>query len=167
MSSIPGRRCLSVAATGRAVLLLSAAAVALSACTATTNVRGYVPQQTDIAQIKPGVDNRQSVAGTLGTPSTADPFRDRTWYYISRTTESFAFFEDRVVDQSVVAVDFDDAGTVTDIRHFTMEDARQIAMNADATPTRGKELTFFGQLFGNLGRFGGVGGEGDGDGPGS
>ena len=131
----------------------------IAACTPTVDSRGYVPNQALLDQIKPGVDNRESVKRMLGTPTSADPFRDQTWYYISRKTETVAFFEPTVLEQNVVAVDFDAKGIVTKVERYGLEDGKKVDVVTRETPTRGRELTVLGQMFGNLGRFNSKGGE--------
>ena len=137
----------------RAALLAVATVATLAACSPTVDVRGFVPNATALKQIKPGVDNRESVRRMLGTPTSTDPFRDSTWLYISRRTETVAFYQPKVLEQSVVAVDFDPKGIVAKVDQYDMKDGQRIDMVARETPTRGRELTVLGQMFSNLGRF--------------
>jgi outer membrane protein assembly factor BamE (lipoprotein component of BamABCDE complex) len=135
--------------------LALAAALALSACTARTNVVGYVPDDDEIAQIVPGKQSKQDVEKLLGSPSSLASFKEHnnTWYYISSRTETFAFLSPETTKRTVLAIDFDDNGIVKNVRHYKLEDGRDIEMVERVTPTRGKELNFFEQMFGNFGRF--------------
>jgi outer membrane protein assembly factor BamE (lipoprotein component of BamABCDE complex) len=144
---------------GRTALLALASGLALGACTPTVDVRGYVPTQASLDQIRPGVDNRESVKRMLGTPTSTDPFRDNTWFYISRKTETVAFYEPELIEQTVVAVDFDQKGIVQKVDHYSEKDGKRIDFVTRETPTRGRELTFLGQMFSNLGRFNNKGNE--------
>lgn len=128
--------------------------VALSACTATIDTRGYVPDEDLISEILPGVDNLESVQRTLGFPTSTATFDGSTWYYISRRTENFLFFDESLIDQSVVQIHFDPSGIVTGVDTLGVDDAREISVVARETPTGGRKLGFFEQLFGNMGRFG-------------
>ena len=128
-------------------------ALGSAACTPRIDVRGYVPEPERVDKIAPGVDGRQDVAEMLGSPSGASTFDGRTWYYISRRTEGVAFFKDEVVDQQVVAVTFDDNWVVAEVRRYGDEDGRVIDLVTRTTATRGNELGFLEQLFGNIGRF--------------
>ena len=130
-----------------------AVAVSLGACSPTSEVRGYVPDEERLGSIEPGVHDRRAVAEVLGSPSSVATFEHKTWYYITRHTEQLAFFDAKVTDQQVVAVHFNDDGLVEDVRRYTMEDGKIIDPVDRRTPTRGKELTLLQQLFGNLGRF--------------
>ncbi len=129
------------------------AALGLAACTPTVEVRGYVPDQETIDRLKTGIDNRRKVVRLVGSPSNVSTFEAGTWYYLLKKTEHRAFFEEKILDQQVVAIDFDDNGVVKDIRRFTLADARNIEPEERKTASRGRELGLLEQLFGNIGRF--------------
>lgn len=122
-------------------------------CAPVVDQRGNLPDDDKLATIHPGVTSKDAIAQLLGTPSAKGTFDDRTWYYISKRTEQTAFFEPKLLDQQVVAVDFDEAGLVADVRHIGMEDRRDVTPVARETPAAGKELTIVEQLLGNVGRF--------------
>ncbi len=141
-----------MAATVAATIAL---AVALLGCARTQDVRGYVPDEDLLADLQPGKQSRDQVAAKLGSPSSVATFKEKsdTWYYITTRTEHFAFFDDEIIDQRVIAIDFDDAGRLKQVRRFDLDDGREIEPVDRKTPTRGKQLGFFEQLFGNIGRF--------------
>ena len=143
--------------TRRAPFAALAFAAFLGACATTVDHRGYVPDQETIERVRAGVDNRDSVARMLGSPSSVATFDDRTWYYVSKRTERVAFFNDKVVDQRVLAVAFDETGLVSELRQYTLEDGRIIDPVTRKTPTLGRELNIIEQLFGNIGRFNNAG----------
>lgn len=143
--------------TRRSPLAVLAFAAFLGACATTVDHRGYVPDQETIERLRTGVDNRDSVAQMLGSPSSVATFDDRTWYYVSKRTERVAFFNEKVVDQRVLAVAFDETGLVIEIRQYTLEDGRIIDPVTRETPTLGRELNIIEQLFGNIGRFNNAG----------
>ncbi|HEX6120460.1 MAG TPA: outer membrane protein assembly factor BamE, partial [Dongiaceae bacterium] len=109
--------------------------------------------EDQVVQINPGVDDKNRVAELIGTPSAISTFNDKTWYYISKRTETTAFFDPEVTDQEVLAINFDDNGIVQDMKVYGQEDGRQIAYVDRTTPTEGNSLTIIQQLLGNLGRF--------------
>jgi outer membrane protein assembly factor BamE (lipoprotein component of BamABCDE complex) len=137
--------------------LLAAVGLALTlgsgACTARIDQRGNKPDEDQVVLINPGVDDKNRVAELIGTPSAISTFNDRTWYYISKRTETVAFFDPETVDQEVLAISFDDSGVVDNMRIYGPEDGRTIAYVDRTTPTEGNELTLIQQLLGNLGRF--------------
>ena len=130
-----------------------AMALAAGACTPRIDQRGNKPDEDQVVLINPGVDDKNRVAELIGTPSAISTFNDRTWYYISKRTETVAFFDPETVDQEVLAISFDDSGVVDNMRIYGPEDGRTIAYVDRTTPTEGNELTLIQQLLGNLGRF--------------
>ncbi len=140
-------RCKLLAAVGLTL------ALAAGACSARIDQRGNKPDEDQVVLINPGVDDKNRVAELIGTPSSISTFNDRTWYYISKRTETVAFFDPEVVDQEVLAISFDDNGVVDNMRIYGPEDGRIIAYVDRTTPTEGNELTLIQQLLGNLGRF--------------
>jgi len=133
-------------------------AMALTAgCARIRDHKGYVVDQTLINAIQPGIDNRQSVEGTLGKPSFTSQFDQSTWYYISRETRQLAFSSPKPVTQITLAVNFDRSGNVTSVENLGMSKIASISPDGDKTPTLGRDRGFFSELFGNIGRVGSVG----------
>jgi outer membrane protein assembly factor BamE (lipoprotein component of BamABCDE complex) len=130
-----------------------ALALSVAACAPRIDQRGNKPDEDQVVQINPGVDDKNRVAELIGTPSTISTFDDRTWYYISKRTETTAFFDPEVKDQEVLAINFDEGGIVESMKIYGQEDGRTIAYVDRTTPTEGNELTIMQQLLGNLGRF--------------
>jgi len=128
-------------------------ALTVTACSPRIDQRGNKPDEDQVVQINPGVDDKNRVAELIGTPSTISTFDDRTWYYISKRTETTAFLDPEVMDQEVLAIAFDEGGIVESMRIYGEEDGRTIAYVDRTTPTEGNELTLMQQLLGNLGRF--------------
>ncbi len=141
-------------------LLPPAAAIALAAlagCTRVATHQGYVADAALVAAIQPGIDNRDSVAGTLGRPTFAAEFDPNTWYYVSRDTRQFAFANPKPVQQMVLEVRFDANGNVASVRRTGLEKVASVAPWGEKTPTLGRNRSFFGELFGNIGQVGGSG----------
>jgi outer membrane protein assembly factor BamE (lipoprotein component of BamABCDE complex) len=130
-----------------------ATALLIAGCSTTVDQRGNLPDEAKLELIRPGITSKETVSQLLGTPSSTSTFDSRTWYYISRRTEQFAFFKPDLLDQQVVTVTFDENGVVQDVTRRGMEDRREVSMVTRVTPTPGRELGFMEQLVGNLGRF--------------
>jgi outer membrane protein assembly factor BamE (lipoprotein component of BamABCDE complex) len=142
-----------------AIALLAAASIA--ACSPTVAQRGNVPDTEKLAELKTG-DSKDKVVQTIGSPSSIGTFSDKRWYYISRKTEKFGFFDPKTVDQQVVEVLFDDQDKVQEIKKLNLDDAYDVDLVGRSTPTAGKSITFMDQLFGNIGRFNKPGAKGAG-----
>ncbi|MBV8121960.1 MAG: outer membrane protein assembly factor BamE [Alphaproteobacteria bacterium] len=141
------------------------ALLALAACSTTVEQRGNLPRSDLVAQIHPGKTTKDQVIKILGSPSSVSVFSDKDWYYISARTQQYAFFTPDVLDQQVYIVDFNDDGVVRGVEHKTLRDGKVVQPVARVTPAPGRELSFFEQLVGNLGKFnsgGGGGGGGEG-----
>lgn len=137
----------------KSLLLAGALAGALAACTPQTELRGHVIEEDTLKGLKEGVDNKASVTESLGTPSTIATFDADIWYYISTTQMRRAFFDPQLMERTIVAVEFDPTGNVLATRRYSLKDGRAVAWVSRETPTRGRELTFLEQMFGNFGRF--------------
>ncbi|TXC73467.1 outer membrane protein assembly factor BamE [Sphingorhabdus soli] len=138
------------------VLILASlvTAAALSGCTQTRMHRGQILDPLLSSSISPGVDNRDSVVGTLGRPTFVGQFTPNEWYYVSRTTKQLAFATPKPIEQTVMRVTFDEAGNVASVDRTGVELAQHINPNGDKTPTKGRDRSFFEELFGNIGTVG-------------
>lgn len=141
-----------------AALAMVCAGLLAGGCTKVRDQQGYLADETLMAAVQPGVDNRESVLGTLGRPSFVGQFDQRDWYYVSRDTRSLAFNMPRAVAQSVLHIRFDEAGNVAAVERSGLERVASINPTGDKTPTLGRDKSFFEDLFGNIGRVGTTGG---------
>ncbi len=131
-----------------------AGALALAAaCTPIGDNRGHMVDPVDLSQLTPGVSTANDVVAVLGSPTTVGTFDDSNWYYIGQRVERMAFFAPEVTERRVVAVRFAEDGTLATIEELSVEDGHEVEMVSRETPTLGREITFFEQMFGNLGRF--------------
>jgi len=138
--------------TWRMVALVAAVGV-LSACTPVVISHGQTPDPDDLELVEVGQSTRRDVEKRLGTPSTSSVFSDKIWYYFSETTEQVAFFEPKVRERKIIAIVFAPDGRVDNIATYTEADGQTVELVSRVTPTAGNELSFFQQLFGNIGRF--------------
>lgn len=130
-----------------------AVVLVLTACAPRIETSGNLPDPNRVAEIRDGGFSREEVAEILGSPSSIAVLEGEIWYYISKRTETVAFFEPEVKDQQVVVINFDKKGMVSQVQTLGLEQARTIRPAERETPTAGNELTLFDQLIGNLGRF--------------
>lgn len=138
-------------------LFLLAAAALIAGCSATRAHKGAVVDPQLATAIQPGIDNKDSVAKTLGRPTFTGQFTPNDWYYVSRDTTQFAFGNPRVSKQTVYLVRFDPAGNVSSVGQLGKEWIFAVSPSGRKTPTLGRQRSFFDELFGNIGTVGSVG----------
>ena len=134
-------------------LLIATTSFVLSACTPEYVTRGNKPTEERLAEIVPHEVNARDVAEILGTPSTFSAFNGETWYYINEKVEYYSFLEPKIIHREVVAVHFDKEGLVDTVQVEENQNLSKLKFVERQTPTAGNELSFFEQIFGNLGRF--------------
>ncbi|HXG81074.1 MAG TPA: outer membrane protein assembly factor BamE [Sphingomicrobium sp.] len=135
----------------RGVVAIIGMGLALSACAGIREHRGFVLDQQLADGIQVGVDNKDSVTRTLGRPTFTGQFDPNDWYYISRNTTQLAFRDPKVTNQTVLRVQFDQAGNVSSVQKTGKELIAKVEPSGDKTPTLGRERSFFEELFGNIG----------------
>lgn len=123
-------------------------ASSLAACTMGEEFqRGYVVDENAIGQVKQGMSAEQ-VLQTLGTPSTVSTVGNKNWYYISqRSSRTFQFLGEQVVDQRVTAVYFNNNLRVERVALYGLQDGRVFDFISRTTPSGGQESSFLTQIF--------------------
>ena len=124
----------------------------LSGCAAEVKNHGYAPDDELLAEITAGTDTRGSVRRKIGRPSTTGVFTESGWYYVATTVEHYMYYQPKVTDRRVVAVQFDADDVVAAVNVYGLEDGRIIDLQTRTTPTHGRQLTILQQLFGNFGK---------------
>ncbi|MDA4848814.1 outer membrane protein assembly factor BamE [Hoeflea poritis] len=135
---------------GTTTLLLSAAF--LAGCNSTSEVftQGYVVDEQTLELVPPG-SSKEQVLLSLGTPTTKGDYGQEAFYYISqKRVRSAMFMKPRLVEQSILAVYFDDEETVSNIANYTMQDGKVFDTIRRTTPTGGKEETFLSRALSNV-----------------
>jgi len=130
------------------------AAALLAGCAGVRAHRGAVLDSELTAGIQVGVDNKDSVAKTLGRPTFTGEFDENDWYYVSRDTQTLAFRSPQVTKQTVLHIRFDPAGNVAAVNNTGKELIASIDPYGKRTPTLGRKRSFFDELFGNIGTVG-------------
>jgi outer membrane protein assembly factor BamE (lipoprotein component of BamABCDE complex) len=135
----------------RSVAAIIVLGIALSACTGIREHKGFVIDPTLAEGIQVGIDNKDSVVKSMGRPTFTGQFDPNDWYYVSRDTTQLAFRDPKVTKQTVLRVQFDQAGNVTNVQRTGKELIASVDPSSDKTPTLGRQRSFFEELFGNIG----------------
>ena len=135
------------------------AATTLAACSPPAfisfppQVRGNKVDDQVLAQLVPGTSTRTDVTTALGSPTAHATFDDNTWLYIGEVTKPLIAGTNGVLSQQVVVLTFDQQGVLRDVARKSQDDAVPVSVVSDTTPSPGKEVSFWAQLLGNVGKF--------------
>lgn len=132
----------------------------LAGCSETVTRHGQYFQDSDVAQVQPGMSQEQ-VRLALGSPNTTSTIKTLpAFYYISSTTKQVSFMKPTEIDRRVVAVYFTPIGTVERVAHYGLKDGKVFDFVRRETPSHAKDEGLIRQLFRNLGNHQIFGGDG-------
>lgn len=129
------------------------ALVAAVACTPIYKKHGYIPTPEELAEIKVGVDTRDTVLEKAGAPSSSGVLKDSGFYYVASRVRHYGPKRPEVVSRELVAISFDQRGVVRNIERFGLEDGYVIALERRVTDSGVQDKGFLRQLLGNIGSF--------------
>ena len=131
----------------RMVVALACAAL-LSACVAQYRNHGYLPSDSELADVIVGVDTRDTVAETIGVPGTSGVLDQGNYYYVGSRVRHYGAFPPEIVEREIVAVEFDADGVVRNITRYGLEDGRVVALTRRVTVTGDGDIGFIRDRFG-------------------
>jgi outer membrane protein assembly factor BamE (lipoprotein component of BamABCDE complex) len=135
----------------RALLASASLATLLGGCGATITKHGHQFAETDVQQIQPGMSQEQ-VRMSLGSPTTtATVGGGNAFYYISSTTRQTAFFKPDEVDRRVLAVYFNQVGTVERVADYGLKDGKVFDFVKRETPSSLGDKGLIAQFFRGVG----------------
>ena len=125
--------------------------VLLAACTALYQNHGYVPRDADLELVVVGESTREDVAKAVGRPSSTGLLTGGAWYYVGSRFRHFGPREPEEIDRQVVAISFDEGGTVENVERFGLEKGQVVVLSRRVTDSNIEGLSFLRQLLGNIG----------------
>lgn len=131
--------------------LTLAAGLAVTGCSPTYSNHGYVPREEDLKKIEVGRSTTEDVTLIAGRPTAIGVLAGSSWYYVGSRFRQMGIRAPKEIDRQVVAVSFDDKGTVKNVERFGLQDGRVIVISRRVTESNVKGLGFLRQLLGNLG----------------
>ena len=119
-----------------AAIAVTLSGVLLTGCqTGEVLKQGYVVDEETLA-LAPVGSSREQVLLSLGSPSTTATFDNEVFYYISQErSRPVAFMKPKLVQQSILAVYFNEEGNVDRLANYTMKDGIVFDMVSRTTPT--------------------------------
>jgi outer membrane protein assembly factor BamE (lipoprotein component of BamABCDE complex) len=136
----------------RKVALALCLVIGLAACGDRARNHGFVPSDDQLQAVVVGRDTRVTVNTILGDPGSTGIVDETAWYYVRSTFEDGTYRALREVDREVVAVIFDEAGVVTNVERYGLEDGQVVLLSRRVTDANTAGIGFLQQLFGNLGQ---------------
>lgn len=122
------------------------------ACSPVVRNHGYVPSDEELAQVQVGVDTRDTVAQKVGRPSVQGLLDNVGWFYVQSRWETRGARAPMEVDRQVVAITFDEGGTVANVERFGLERGKIVPLSRRVTEPNVRGMSVIRQIFGNLGR---------------
>lgn len=135
--------------------VLGVCLLAATACTTQYRNHGYVPTSQDLEEVVVGVDTRDSVAETIGTPSASGILDEGGYYYVRSRVRHYGARKPKVIERRVVAVTFDQRGIVKNVSEYSLEDGQVVPISRRVTDGAVEERGVLAQLLANIGNFGG------------
>jgi outer membrane protein assembly factor BamE (lipoprotein component of BamABCDE complex) len=135
--------------------LCAATATGLSGCLGYDGdiVHGYQLDPTLLNQVKVG-SSAEQVLVVMGTPSTTSTVGGSAWYYITQKSDrQYAFQDQSITDQHVLAIYFDKDKKVTRVANYGMKDGKIFDFVSQTTPTGGADSSVLSGMFKSLLRF--------------
>ena len=122
------------------------------ACSPIYTNHGFIPPDDELESLEVGVANREEVLEITGTPMTTNDTYGEAWYFVSSRFRQDGYKEAKEVERQVLAISFDETGTVSNIEKFALRDGRTVAISRRVTETNVGRLTFVDQIMRGLGR---------------
>jgi outer membrane protein assembly factor BamE (lipoprotein component of BamABCDE complex) len=135
--------------------MLAAAGLVLAVvmgCTPLYRDHGYAPTDAELALLTVGKDTKDTVAEAVGRPSASGVLNENRWYYVQSRYRQRDVRAPEEIERQVVVITFAEAGTVSNIERFGLEDGQVVALSRRVTESNIEGISFLGQLLGNFGR---------------
>ena len=146
------RRVLAACQASRKQCLMLALVGSVAACSPVYRNHGYVPTEQDLALIEVGTDTRETVGQKIGRPSTQGLLNDVGWFYVQSRYKHFGPRAPKEIERQVLAVTFNEAGTVENIARYGLEDGKVVQISRRVTETNVKGLSVIQQILGCFGQ---------------
>lgn len=127
------------------------AVVAIAGCSPIVQNHGYTPPDYALAELQVGQDSREKVVEIVGAPIASGFSNQNTWYYVSSSRRLRGPRAPLVTDREVLAMDFSEAGVLTNIRRYGIQDGRVVRLSTRVTDPSVRDIGLLRQIFGNVG----------------
>ena len=122
-------------------------------CAPIVQVSGYVPLKAEIERLRVGFSTRADVLQSLGEPLNYREDSANSILFVQQKVETVAFLKPRVSERKIVKLTFDKTSILTKVEQFAGADAKSFDMEKKIVVSKGRKLTFWQQMFGNISNF--------------
>ena len=132
---------------------VTVATLMVGGCAPIVQVSGYVPLKAEIERLRVGVSTRADVLQSLGEPLNYREDSANSILFVQQKVETVAFLKPRVSERKIVKLTFDKTSILTKVEQFAGADAKSFEMEKKIVVSKGRKLTFWQQMFGNISNF--------------
>ena len=125
----------------------------MAGCAPITQVSGYAPLKAETDSLKVGFSTREDALESLGEPLNYKEGFSNSMVFVQQKVETVAFFKPKVSDRTIVKLTFDETNILSKIEHFAGAAAKSFELEQEIVVSKGRKLTFWQQMFGNIGNF--------------
>jgi outer membrane protein assembly factor BamE (lipoprotein component of BamABCDE complex) len=148
-----GRCPMSTTRRGAIAFALAVPFLAAAGCTRMYRNHGHVPSDDELAAVVVGQTTRDELEYLVGRPGSQGVLTGSSWYYVGSRWERYGLNPPREIDRQVVAISFNEAGTVSNVERFGLERGRIVTLSRRVTDSGVQGSGLLRQLMGNVGRF--------------
>ncbi|MBU6141113.1 MAG: outer membrane protein assembly factor BamE [Proteobacteria bacterium] len=127
----------------------------LTSCFPRLEKHGYMFDMSDHELVQDGVTSKDRLFKLMGSPTLlVDSDEEEVWIYYSESVKHFLFFQPKVVERKILALNFDDKSVVKEMRIIDLEDeSKDMKFVSKYTKVEDhKSEGFFKSFFGNVGQ---------------
>ena len=137
--------------TYKSFLFASLTAITIAGCSAQYRNHGYVPPSEDLGGLIIGVETRDAILDSLGAPTTQGVIDGGNLYYVRSRFKQIGTFAPEEVSREVVALTFDDAGTLRNVERYGLQDGAVILLDHRVTETSIADQNIIRRLISTIG----------------
>jgi outer membrane protein assembly factor BamE (lipoprotein component of BamABCDE complex) len=127
----------------------------LAACITKEYKSGVPIRDAELEKMRAAA-TKSEVYGVLGSPSSVTFAGPEKWFYFNAEGSVFAFFDPKFTKYQILSVKFNPDDTVAELRVSDIKDEEFSTADARTDLPSEIRLSFFQELFGNIGRFSAV-----------
>lgn len=142
-----------MAAFRQTLILAFLALLGLASCAPVYRNHGYVPPENELQQVVVGQTTVNDLPGLIGRPSAQGLLTGSGWYYVGSRWRHYGALPPQEIDRQVVAISFDQRGTVRNVERFGLERGTVVALSRRVTEGSVTSISVVRQILGNLGNF--------------